>query len=170
MPASWDASSGVARGGVMSVQTVCVSWHWRSYAYARTAPERPRRTTRTSATDSAGSWPMTQMTQDDAGPAVCVMVVAAGGSRVFGPHDAHDAASSLLGNEWRVCLWSVGWSLRREEGAASRRDLWAARGPNSKRSTRAVAPVVLLLLVRAPGQNACCCSGGAGPAGRVISR
>ncbi|WP_037914402.1 alpha-ketoglutarate-dependent dioxygenase AlkB family protein [Actinacidiphila yeochonensis] len=27
------------RGGVMSVQTVCVGWHWRPYAYSRTAPD-----------------------------------------------------------------------------------------------------------------------------------
>lgn len=27
------------RGGVMSVQTVCVGWHWRPYAYLRTAPD-----------------------------------------------------------------------------------------------------------------------------------
>lgn len=27
------------RGGVMSVRTVCVGWHWRPYAYSRTAPD-----------------------------------------------------------------------------------------------------------------------------------
>ncbi|MFI8007631.1 alpha-ketoglutarate-dependent dioxygenase AlkB family protein [Streptomyces sp. NPDC086010] len=27
------------RGGVMSVQTVCVGWHWRPYAYSRTADD-----------------------------------------------------------------------------------------------------------------------------------
>ncbi|WP_328461887.1 alpha-ketoglutarate-dependent dioxygenase AlkB family protein [Streptomyces sp. NBC_00448] len=27
------------RGGVMSVQTVCVGWHWHPYAYSRTAPD-----------------------------------------------------------------------------------------------------------------------------------
>ena len=27
------------RGGVMSVQTVCVGWHWRPYAYSRDAPD-----------------------------------------------------------------------------------------------------------------------------------
>ncbi|MFE7750215.1 alpha-ketoglutarate-dependent dioxygenase AlkB family protein [Streptomyces sp. NPDC057428] len=27
------------RGGVMSVQTVCVGWHWRPYAYTRTADD-----------------------------------------------------------------------------------------------------------------------------------
>jgi alkylated DNA repair protein (DNA oxidative demethylase) len=27
------------RGGVMSVQTVCVGWHWRPYTYSRTAPD-----------------------------------------------------------------------------------------------------------------------------------
>lgn len=27
------------RGGVMSVQTVCVGWHWRPYAYSRTAED-----------------------------------------------------------------------------------------------------------------------------------
>lgn len=27
------------RGGVMSVQTVCVGWHWRPYAYSREAPD-----------------------------------------------------------------------------------------------------------------------------------
>lgn len=27
------------RGGVMSVRTVCVGWHWRPYAYSRTASD-----------------------------------------------------------------------------------------------------------------------------------
>jgi alkylated DNA repair protein (DNA oxidative demethylase) len=27
------------RGGVMSVQTVCLGWHWHPYAYSRTAPD-----------------------------------------------------------------------------------------------------------------------------------
>lgn len=46
---------------------------------------------------------MTQMTQDDAETAVCVMHEAAGQVPFSGLHDADDAASSLLGQK-RGCL------------------------------------------------------------------
>jgi alkylated DNA repair protein (DNA oxidative demethylase) len=39
---SWSAGrmrSYTVRGGVMSVQTVCLGWHWQPYRYTRTLPD-----------------------------------------------------------------------------------------------------------------------------------
>ena len=70
---------------------------------------------------SSVTWSMTQMTQDDAGAAVCVMAVVAGQVPLFGPYDADDAASSLLGQKKGVSV-VVRCASQREEGAAARRD------------------------------------------------
>ncbi|MFJ2418289.1 hypothetical protein [Streptomyces brevispora] len=59
--------------------------------------------------------PMTQMTQDDAEVVVCVMAVSAGQVPFIGPHDEHDAGSSLLGKREGRLLWcGTPYSVKKE--------------------------------------------------------
>ncbi|MFE3824836.1 hypothetical protein [Streptomyces sp. NPDC059092] len=55
------------------------------------------------------------MTQDDAEAVVCVMVVSAGQVPLIGPHDEHDAGSSLLGKREGRLLWcGAPFSVKKE--------------------------------------------------------
>src|SRR5262249_10442124 len=88
---------------------------------------------------------VTQMTQDDAETAVCVMAVVAGQVPFFGLHDADDAASSLLGQKRGCLLWcGAPYSVKKEplRGATLGRR-------SAEQQEEHACPVVLFLLVPA---------------------
>lgn len=114
---------------------------------------------------------MTQMTQDDAEPAVCVMAFVAGQGLFFGWHDADDAASSLLGQKRGCLLWcGAASSVKKEPLRGATMQGGAAAEQQEEHASAGVLLLLVRTIVRGAGQNIRFSACGGGACRRVISR